>query len=178
MIANPIRSMPTIQAALTFFSKISYYKVNEAKSLIIPLYLCQSIIKKLTADSNSLYAANYPPLLQQIQTDLNSLTLDTLSLIGRIASFKMLISPKIPYLFRTSPINLPQKFFRQLHTIFAVYIWAGKHPRWALSTLTKPRKMGGMGAPNFKLYHQAVILDQLKFWFTPSQKQWSLMETS
>lgn len=35
-----------------------------------------------------------------------------------------------------------------------------------------------MGVPNFKLYYVAVLLDQLKFWWSPNpQKIWPFMET-
>lgn len=45
--------------------------------------------------------------------------------------------------------------------------------------MMKPRLGGGMGAPNFKGYYAAVLLDQLKFWWSPSpQKIWSLMEVA
>lgn len=96
----------------------------------MPLHICESTLNilqlnssytwtpdqipylgiKLTAKSNSLYAANYLPLLQQTQTELNNFRSTTLSPVGRISSFKMLVLPKILYLIRIVPINLPHHF--------------------------------------------------------------------
>lgn len=41
-----------------------------------------------------------------------------------------------------------------------------------------PSRMGGMGAPNIRLYYRAVLLDQLKSWWTTStQSNWKQIES-
>lgn len=118
-------------------------------------------------------------LLRQTQGDLKNLGPADLAPTGRIEAFKMLILPKILYLFRTVPIDLPLSFFRKFQSIFSQYIWAGKRPRCAFSTLVAKRLAGSMGTPDLKIYHSAVQLDQIKYWWNSTpEKQWSIMEAA
>lgn len=78
----------------------------------------------------------------------------------------MQILPKLLYLFRTIPILIPQKFFSELASLLNKFIWQHKKPRIALTTLYKQRTLGGGGLPNAYAYHQASLLDQLKYWFS------------
>lgn len=54
MIADPVRSLPFVSDTLKQFSRVSYYKVNETKSLILKINLWKSdtwgstpVIKKI-----------------------------------------------------------------------------------------------------------------------------------
>lgn len=97
--------------------------------------------------------------------------------MGRIISFKMMVLPKILYIFRTVPISLPAFFFNKLDTSLRSFIWKGKTARIAFSTFIRQRSKGGMGVPVIKDYYKAALLDQLKTWFDPSpEKQWVLLE--
>lgn len=89
----------------------------------------------------------------------------------------MQILPKILYYFRSLPIPLPSKFFKQTTTKLKHFIWNGKKTRVAFSILTTTKDLGGMGLPDIRNYHYASLLDQIKLWFTsPNDKLWLNIE--
>lgn len=184
-------SLPEICKLFEIFGAISYYKVNISKCQILTININHTIRTKmksifscnwdnnkiqylgiyLTAKSNQLYEANYKKLLQSVQTELMHMSKFEISWMGRIASFKMMVLPKILYIFRTVPIPLPTFFFNKLNTSLRSFIWKGLRPRIAFSTLMKQRSKGGMGVPIIKNDYRATLLDQLKAWFDPSSRK-------
>ncbi|KAK9411286.1 hypothetical protein NXF25_002461 [Crotalus adamanteus] len=83
----------------------------------------------LTARCSSLKEDNYKVLVQQIKKDLEKWGRLQLSLLGRIATIKMNILPKLLYLFQTIPISLDKKFFGELNKITTKFVWLGKKAR-------------------------------------------------
>lgn len=121
---------------------------------------------QLTHPTSNLYTTNYLPLLLQIQKEFVQLSKIHLTWVGRIAAYQMQILPKLLYLFRTIPIPIPNKFFKNLASSLNKFIWQNKKPRVALSTLYKHKKIGGGDLPNAQGYYQASLLDQAKYWFS------------
>lgn len=198
-LISPNTSLDRTQQILTDFGKISYYKLNISKSSILPIHINKSNLKKLKSDfpfewahkylkylginlsypSATVYDHNYPSLLNTIKNDLGHISSHELSWIGRIATFKMTVLPKILYYFRTIPIILPDHFFITIDKILRKYIWAGKIARLSYSTLQKQKQKGGMGFPNIRNYYVAALLDQAKSWFTrTSDKLWVQIENA
>lgn len=128
MVTNPTQSLPIIRSTLTQYAEVSYFKLNETKSLILnlhtPLQTQRTLTKSfpfkwtdhlipylrinLTPTTTQLFKYNYEPLLHKdlLHKDLLSYRSAGLSKLGRIAVLKMLILPKLLYLFRTLPIPL------------------------------------------------------------------------
>lgn len=51
------------------------------------------------------------------------------SLIGRINSIKMMVLPKILYLFQCLTLFIPLSFFKSFDSVISSIIWNGKHSR-------------------------------------------------
>lgn len=91
----------------------------------------------------------------------------------------MLILSKLLYLFCTQIIPLLRTFISSVQKLFNTYIWNCKLPRCSLIIMLKHRKHDGMGVPNVKAYYKACVIDQHKYWWTPSKhKSWTPMEAT
>ncbi|OCT55987.1 hypothetical protein XELAEV_18004038mg [Xenopus laevis] len=62
-----------------------------------------------------------------------------LSWIGRMATVKTILLPKLLYLFRTIPKN---KFFFLLLKVILTFVWKHFKPRIATNILTKSKSQG------------------------------------
>lgn len=197
-LSNPARSLPSAHDVLAQFSRVSYYKVNASKSSILGIHIHNKLENhlknslpypwtnesinylgiKLTYPVSKIYNINYTPLLSFFQPELSRLGKHHLTWSGRLAAYKMLILPKLIYVFRVLPIPVQTSFFRLMQKQLSNFVWAGKRPRCSPEIQTK-NKTGGMGLPILKDYHTAAVLDQLKNWFTtPITKPWCHLETS
>lgn len=197
-LSNPDKSLPTAHDVLAQFSKISYYKVNASKSSILGIHIHKKLENhlkhslpypwtnesinylgiKLTYPVSKTYTINYTPLLSSFQPELSRLGKHHLTWLGRLAAYKMLILPKLIYIFRVLPIPAPASFFRSMQKQLSNFVWAGKRPRCSPEIQTKNKTAGGMGLPILKDYHTAAVLDQLKNWFSnPITKPWCHLET-
>lgn len=183
LITNPAHSMPAIQDIIAQFSSASFYKINSSKSLILPLNLThvqQSLLEgslpyswtkhsipyigiKLAPSLPELYDLNYRAFQKLLPQLLNQLRTTGLSKLGRIASFKMLILPKLLYLFRSVILPVPHFFFTSIQKQLSRYIWETKPPRCAHYILTRHHKKGGLSLPHIQTYYYASILDQLYY---------------
>lgn len=67
------------------------------------------------------------------------------------------------------PIPIASKFFTRIDTKLKNVIWSGKKPRVTFSVLTTTKSAGSMEIPAIKDYYYVSLLDQMKFWFSPSE---------
>ncbi|KAJ0032063.1 hypothetical protein NQD34_002144 [Periophthalmus magnuspinnatus] len=129
-LQKPQQSLHETFKIINTFSSISDYTINWNKSTILPLsdeggssaaqdsfpgmhtgnikYLGINISPRLL----ELFSLNHNPLLKTIENDLERWTNLPLSLIGRIASVKMKILPKLNYLFANIPATPRTNGFR------------------------------------------------------------------
>ncbi|CAH2223697.1 Hypothetical predicted protein, partial [Pelobates cultripes] len=70
----------------------------------------------------------------------------------------MSILPKLQYLFRTLPLQLPPAYFKAVHKDMTKFIWAGSRPRVAMKVLCAPTKAGGLAVPDIEAYFHASVL--------------------
>ena len=96
-------------------------------------YLGINIYSKLS----ELFLLNFIPLINTIEDDLNHWTNLPLSQIGKIATVKIIILPKIIYLFRMILIQPTTNWFNSLNSITTKFYWKNKMPQIELSTLQK-----------------------------------------
>lgn len=178
-MTDPLTSFPWAYNPLNHFSKLSYYKVNFTKSLILGLgigptmkwassemlpYTCSNagipyLGTKLTSSATSLAADNFVLLIAK---------LDKLSGVGRLASFKMTILSQILYIFCTLHIPIKAKYLHSLSKLLKKYIWKSKRARCSHTLLIKHRSVGGVGLVDIRDYLNAAHLDQLRCWFRGS----------
>ena len=181
-ISQPLSSLPKLMVLLTEFGKLSGYRVNVQKSELMPVGTTDDVTslnslpfkispKKfkylgvwITDKHKDLFAANYQPLLSNLNQDIERWDPLPLSLGGRINTVKMNILPKFLYIFQCLPIFLTKSFFNKLNNRISSFIWNKKPPRIKRSVLQRPRSMGGMALPNFLYYYWAVNIRVLLYW--------------
>lgn len=135
MVTNQPPSMTEIQSTLKWFSRVSYYKVNETRLFILDPCIdwlqlgiyCnlsyhtpgQKTVShlgiQLTKSVKNCFASSYITFAKKMQSDLQKLAKHELSWSGILASFKMNHLPQLLYLFRTIPIPIPQSYFNSLN---------------------------------------------------------------
>lgn len=67
---------------------------------------------------------------------------------GRVTVFKMMVLPKLLYLFRTIPIDLPTLYLKVLKNIVNRFIWNNRKSQSLMHILTRSKQFGGLGALN------------------------------
>ena len=72
---------------------------------------------------------NYLPILKEIQENLENLGKLQFSMLGRIATIKMNILPKLMFLFQNLPILLNCKYFKDVDAVLSKFIWQAKIKR-------------------------------------------------
>uniref|UniRef100_A0A669D815 Reverse transcriptase domain-containing protein n=1 Tax=Oreochromis niloticus TaxID=8128 RepID=A0A669D815_ORENI len=160
------------------FARISDYSINWSKSTVLPIncsfhnssstplqsgnikYLGINVSPKL-ADLTKL---NHIPLLKKVEGDLARWKYLPISLMGRVAAIKMMVLPKINYLFSMIPTKPPQDWFRSLDSYMSKFLWKNKPPRISLKTLQKTKDKGGLELPNFQHYFLANRLQFISGW--------------
>lgn len=85
-------------------------------------------------------------------------------MIGRIDAIKMVVFPRLLYLFKSIPMFIPQKYFKMLHSIIIPFIWQNKTARRSKKHLCKSKTKGDFGLPDFKCFYWAVNLNNLMYW--------------
>lgn len=196
-LQNPEQSLRETFHIINNFSTISDYTINWNKSIILPLsdnawdsaaqysfpgihvgnikYLGINISPRLS----ELFSLNHNFLLKTIEDDLERWTNLPLTLIGRIATIKMKILPKLNYLFSNIPVTPPEKWFTTLNSIITQFYWQKKKAKIKLTTLQKARSHGGLDAPNFTHYYLANQLQYLVKWVQPTHNStWIGLEQS
>ena len=189
---NPQSSLQETINLIESFSKISDYSINWNKSSILPLHntrwdatvhtshipLCTGHLTYLGINVSSrlseLIGLNFTPLLKTIDDDLHRWMNLPQSISGRIAIIKMTILPKMNYLFSMIPLHPTLTWFNSLDSIITKFYWKNKTPRIKLTTLKKPKLLGGLDAPHFYYYSLANQLQYIYKWThpNPSDSTW------
>ena len=104
---------------------------------------------------------NSNPLLKKVVYDLNRWINVPVSLIGRIATVKMTILPKINYIFSMIPTQTPLTWFNSTITIF---YWEKQKNQ---ESNQKHKNEGGLEAPNFCNCFLAIQLQFIINWIHP-----------
>uniref|UniRef100_A0A3B3HAI8 Reverse transcriptase domain-containing protein n=1 Tax=Oryzias latipes TaxID=8090 RepID=A0A3B3HAI8_ORYLA len=178
---NSQSSICQIISLINRFSSVSEYSINWSKSTILPIncnYLNPSSIKIQTGNIkylginiscrlSDLLKLNHTQLLKTTEADLTRWKTLPISLIGRVAAIKMMILPKINYLFSMIPSKPPTTWFKSLDSFISQYLWEGKPPRISLKTIKKPKDRGGLGLPDFQDYYSANRLCYVQKWLNP-----------
>jgi len=194
-ITQPQVSLSVILKTITNFGKLSGFKVNYEKSELMPIGLKDlSVIHSspfkvsmekitylgivVTSKYNLLFKANFNPLLSKLQACIHFWKTLPISLIGRINAIKMIFLPQILYLFRNIPILLPKSFFKHLDSIVLPFLWNYKGHRIRKAHLCKPKREGGLGLPDFRIYYWTTHLQVFALWLEQSANapDWLQME--
>uniref|UniRef100_A0AAQ6ABA7 Reverse transcriptase domain-containing protein n=1 Tax=Amphiprion ocellaris TaxID=80972 RepID=A0AAQ6ABA7_AMPOC len=141
-LEEPEKSFNGLMILLKEFGNLSGYKLNISKTQVMTLNFTASTdlqnryslswesqeIKYLgvtvTKDLTKLLQVNYEPLSLRITEDLHRWSLiPFLSLTSRVNTIKMSVLPKLLYLFRTLPIEVPEGQFGEWDKQISRFIW-------------------------------------------------------
>lgn len=116
-------------------------------------------------DNLKLFDLNYGPLNKKIKADLLRWSLIPLySLSFKVDSVRMVILPKLLFLFQTLPIEISNKQIREWDKLLSRFLWQGKKPRIRFKTLQLRKEKGGLGLPCLQQYYYAAQLRPLVCW--------------
>ena len=184
-VTDPKSSLPHLMDTLEDYSKSSGYKINYAKSEIMPLNVsahnqsasinCFKWSPKglrylgifISNDLNQIYKLNYVPLVDLLRANIHKWKDLHISLIGKVNLVKMAILPKFLFLFQSIPLKCPASLFKTIDSLISKFIWSFKHVRIKLSKLKAPFEKGGINLPDFKLYYNAAQIRNVWLWSQP-----------
>lgn len=82
---------------------------------------------------------NKVPLLQKLQTKLDSWKKIMLTLWGKINIIKMTIAPQFNYISGMVPVTMPHQIYKRYNAMIKNFLWEGKRPRIGVNKLCLPR---------------------------------------
>uniref|UniRef100_A0A670K332 Reverse transcriptase domain-containing protein n=1 Tax=Podarcis muralis TaxID=64176 RepID=A0A670K332_PODMU len=182
-VEEPTDSIKEILEEMEEFGKLAGFKLNKSKTKMIVKNLDQDKIQLLqqqteievvnkvkylglwlTNKNIDLYQNNYIPVWNEIKKNLEIWARMKLSFWGRISMVKMMILPKMLFLFQTIPIIKGTKNFKEWQKAISRYVWEGKKPRIKFKLLTDTTERGGFALPDMRLYYEAACLCWIKEW--------------
>lgn len=187
-MVDPKDNLAPIIRELIGYGELSGIKINWGKSVLFPLMSGTRPFQTeyplawatgptrylgiwLSTDINEIWSENYGRAIDWIQGKILRWKTLPLSLMGRITLSKMVILPKLLYLFVNIPIPLTAHFFKVLRTLMTELVWAGIQSRIPWETLTLPQSQGGLAAPDFVLYAYSAQAQFLHHWIHPAPFQ-------
>lgn len=102
-----------------------------------------------------------------------------LSWLGRNKLIKLLILPKLLYLFRVLLILIPAYFKWLIQNRVSRFVWGSSKPRIPSHTLFLPKSSSGLSFPNFAAYYKAAhIASLLKYHATQETPLWVMKKAT
>ncbi|MBN3294582.1 LORF2 protein, partial [Polypterus senegalus] len=187
-LQNSQSSLSQAIELINSFSRVSDYSINWLKSTVLPINF--SFVNSLNTQLESgnitylgihvsprladLTKLNYIPLLKKVEDDLARWKSLPISLMGRVATIKMMVLPRINYLFSMIPNKPSSDWFRSLDSSITKFLWKDKPPRISLKTLQKTKDRGGLDLPNFYHYFLTNRLQYIPRWLqhNPLDESW------
>uniref|UniRef100_A0A670JMH3 Reverse transcriptase domain-containing protein n=1 Tax=Podarcis muralis TaxID=64176 RepID=A0A670JMH3_PODMU len=183
MAEEPLETATEILEEIEKFGEVAGFIINRKKTKIIAKNMEKTemeilqqktgieIAKKvkylgiwLTPKNIDLFQNNYVSVWKGIKKDLEIWNRLKLSFWGRISMIKMLVLPKMLFLFQMLPILKGVAIFKEWQRMISRYIWQDKKPRIKYKLLTDVKERGGFALPDLKLYYEATCLCWLKEW--------------
>lgn len=169
---------PSLQTALqliTDFGAFSGLQINWDKSQILPLDFAvptadQASLPLVRTDnfkylgiqiSRSLQdyiALNIEPLYSTLKTKTQIWPRLPLGVMGRINLVKMIILPKLLYIFWQAPLYIPQQIFKSMESILNTFIWGSSRHKLPWRVLKCPTDLCGAAVPDLFTYYVASQL--------------------
>uniref|UniRef100_A0A803J4Y6 Reverse transcriptase domain-containing protein n=1 Tax=Xenopus tropicalis TaxID=8364 RepID=A0A803J4Y6_XENTR len=184
-LPNPDQALTLVLNTINTHTNYSGLKINWDKSVLFPIDPRPQQAPNQThglqwvesfkylgiwvhANLNKFVELNIHPILKLIEAKIEIWANLPLTLIGRINLFKMVILPKLMYIFRQAPTLISGSTFAKLKSLVTTLYWNRSPPRIALTTLQLPTSQGGLAAPNLHLYYLAAQLTVARNWTVPT----------
>ena len=163
IFARNEKSINRLKVLFADFEKLSGLKINNDKTKILRLGLCQRLdcdfafgeivdfFKVLgvffSLDEHKKEDLNYKEILSKIKSLLNFWKLRDLTLMGKIQLLKVHIYSKV--LYRASLTPVPKWVYDSLDELTFDFIWKGKKDKINRNTMFSDYKQGGLKMLNF-----------------------------
>lgn len=148
-LSDPLLSIKELVTLLRSFGSVSGYKINQEKSILTGLNIVGKVRKEVSKiwpgkrqENNIRYLGvrigitnqemiyvNIIPLIIYVKEKCTKWALYPLSWLGRIAVTKMVLLPKILFLFLNIILKVPINLLRKIQGIINNIIWKGNRPR-------------------------------------------------
>ncbi len=144
-LSKPASSIPAVLDLVNLFGSLSGYKINWNESEAMPLnshtfkldlsdapfiwktngmkYLGINIISPIS----KIFSLNGPRILHSIKDDIERWPALPLSLWGRAKILKMNVLPRLCRITASIPLKFPQKWFREIRSLFICFLWGNKN---------------------------------------------------
>ncbi|CAH2283816.1 Hypothetical predicted protein, partial [Pelobates cultripes] len=191
------QSLPLILDLIKEYGTLSYYSLNASKTQALGVRLSQQTLTALKKDHNfewrtdtikylgltftknptETFPANYVRVWGDCRQLMKKWSTLFLTWTERVATVKMFILPRLQYLFRNLPIQVPMSYLRDTQKDVNRFVWGGQKARVQRILLQTPVRQGGLALPDIKTYYQAALLATTLPHFTNTAlPQWVLME--
>lgn len=140
------------------YDKTLIYRLGSLKSTNAMLYTTKeiawtddpiNILGVTVASENEIVSLNYRGMITRSNQILNTWTNRDPTLMGRVLLVNSLIGSLYVYKMMVLP-NLPQQHFIQFDKLIRKFLWKGKKPRIALTTLQADKTEGGLRLVNLQ----------------------------
>lgn len=183
-VTDPRSSLSHVMSRIDVFGRFSGLCINWSKSYLMPLSpgcmltpgesICGLQISSsfkylgihIPNDYKQFLLMNVDPLLELYKSKFKIWSSLPLSIAGRINLIKMIVLPKCLYVLQHSSVPVPKAFFRKLESLMAEFIWGRARHKLRISTLQRPKHLGGTALPDLFIYYVAGQLRLIRGWFS------------
>lgn len=163
---------------LNYFGIVSGLHINWQKSHLFPL--CRDVAQplnlhglnwsptcikylgvKIYHNQHDLLDGSIRAAVRTLRTSINFWTSLAFSVAGRKAATKMVVLPKLLYLFNKLPLVDPRQLFRELESLLLKLFGGTGRRKVALTKLQSPVTERGLAAPDLESYYLAAQLQWL-----------------
>ena len=116
---------------------------------------------------------NIAPIIKKIKNVTNSWRQRQLTIKGRITIAKALLISQLVYV--ASSIKIPKVDLQMIQSLIMKFIWRGRPPKVAQSTLCLSIKQGGLKAPDVFKCYESLRLQWVKRMYTAEDSQWRIL---
>ena len=113
---------------------------------------------------------NIAPAIKKIRNVINSWSQRNLTIKGRITIAKTLLTSQIVYL--SSSVKIPNIDLKAIQSLIMKFIWRGRPPKVAHTTLCQSIKDGGLKAPDVFKCYESLRIQWVKRLYTNVDSQW------
>uniref|UniRef100_A0A8C5LPC0 Reverse transcriptase domain-containing protein n=1 Tax=Leptobrachium leishanense TaxID=445787 RepID=A0A8C5LPC0_9ANUR len=198
-LTDPEVSLLALYRELEAYSDVSFHLINLLKTQALPINMSQPLLDtlkmqykfdwrstylvylglRITEKPEDLFQYNYERVLSEIRLLIHRWRMKEVSWLGRMAAAKMIILPKLLYVFRALPLNLPKHYLVKVQSVLTSYVWNNKRPRVPRKLLTYRHRDGGLNMIHVQHYYWASCLASLSESFhTHPAPQWLTIEAA
>ena len=106
-------------------------------------------------DASKYHQLNYEDIVKKITATIGAWKNRGLTLMGKFLIINSLIAALFTYKMSVLP-KLSEMYIKRIEKLFNEFLWDGKHPKIALSTLQLNKSDGGLGLVNLRLKDEAL----------------------